>query len=634
MKHLISIEIQNSTFFDSPLKITFSENLNCIMGSRGTGKSTLIHFIKSCLDKEAEESRITYNVLKNNLGGGLVTLTLQDEEGKKYKIEKSLEEDPQPYTLPKNTFVDLRKIANIVECDIYEAQAIEEIGKNSKDRLELIDKMIPSEKVELENEISGIQLLLDENTQLIKSENSRLKKQVNELKTHETAEEELAKLLEEKPDDINKKEQAEFENADKNEKSRTGEKRYVKIIEKKLGELQSFFEETLEDISAFKTTNSKTDHFLNKDLINKISTESLAVFGEVTTALKELLKKMEKSSSKIDFASSQLSEKHSVQQNEFAKLKQKFDKHKEFYNKWNALSKKVDEKKNIEKDIDGLKGRRNKVLSKREQLVTQLNVKKKELFDLRISKILELNTSFAGAIKITLGFGGITDEYEQLLRNALRGSNMRYNTLIPALVQNFTPNKFAAIVHSKDHDTLKKIAGIDKERAAAIFTALFETDDIYEIEKLYCPDLPEFLLKVDARNDKGAKSRDNYRKSEDLSTGQRCTTVLPIVFAVSNNPLIIDQPEDNLDNKYISDSIHKIIRSQKESRQLIFITHNPNIPVLSESEKNLFLNYSDKKSVIEKQGDIEAVKDHILNLLEGGKEAFEKREILYGLKRN
>jgi energy-coupling factor transporter ATP-binding protein EcfA2 len=114
-----------------------------------------------------------------------------------------------------------------------------------------------------------------------------------------------------------------------------------------------------------------------------------------------------------------------------------------------------------------------------------------------------------------------------------------------------------------------------------------------------------------------------------LSTGQRCTTVLPIVFAISNNPLIIDQPEDNLDNKYISDTIHKIIKQQKQDRQLIFITHNANIPVLSESEENIFLRYNDKKSSITDQGTVENVKESILNLLEGGEEAFKERMKLY-----
>jgi DNA repair exonuclease SbcCD ATPase subunit len=571
--------------------------------------------------------------LKNNLGGGVITLTLQDEDGKKYKIDKSLEDDPQSYTLPKEDFIDLNKIAHLVECDIYEAQAIEEIGKNSYDRLALIDKMITVQKLDFENEITSLQLQLDENAQSMKSHNSKLNKLNNTFKSYENAEEELAQVLKDKPEDINKKEQAEFENADKNEKIRTTEKRFIKGIEKKLEEIQVAFEESIEDIGIFRESHQKTDHFLNKDLLSKISTELTTLFLAIEVSLTECLKKLEKASDKISSTTSQLNEKHSQQQNAFTKLKQKFEKHKSFYNKWNALSKKIEEKSATEKEIQILKLKISKTIKLRSQLVAQLNSKKKELFDLRIKMITQLNQSFNGSIKITLKLGGIVEEYEQALRNALKGSNMRYNIIIPALVQNFSPDKFASIVHHKDFDTLKKIGGIDKERSLAIFTALFQTDEIYAIEKMYCPDLPEFYLKIDAKSDKSAKSKDNYRKSDELSTGQRCTTVLPIVFAVSTNPLLIDQPEDNLDNKYISESIHEIIRKQKQERQLIFITHNPNIPVLSDSEKNIFLDYSSKKSRIEKEGSVDAVKNNILNLLEGGREAFEKREVLYGLKR-
>ena len=136
----------------------------------------------------------------------------------------------------------------------------------------------------------------------------------------------------------------------------------------------------------------------------------------------------------------------------------------------------------------------------------------------------------------------------------------------------------------------------------------------------------DFKLKIE-----GDVLRENYRNSDELSMGQRCTTVLPIIFAVSDNPLIIDQPEDNLDNKYISEKIHNIIKSQKENRQLIFITHNPNIPVLSDSEYNLFLNYENKKSKILKEGDVENVKDEILKILEGGEIAFKIRKEKYDL---
>ncbi|MCK6598416.1 MAG: ATPase, partial [Bdellovibrionaceae bacterium] len=104
----------------------------------------------------------------------------------------------------------------------------------------------------------------------------------------------------------------------------------------------------------------------------------------------------------------------------------------------------------------------------------------------------------------------------------------------------------------------------------------------------------------------------------------------PIIFAASSNPLVIDQPEDNLDNKYIADSIHKIIKAKKDTRQMIFVTHNPNIPVLSGAEYNLFLDYKGKKSKVDAFGTIDAVKQNILTLLEGGEIAFKLRKDIYG----
>ncbi|MFB5652887.1 hypothetical protein ACE5IS_19800, partial [Leptospira wolffii] len=145
-----------------------------------------------------------------------------------------------------------------------------------------------------------------------------------------------------------------------------------------------------------------------------------------------------------------------------------------------------------------------------------------------------------------------------------------------------------------------------------------------------CKDLPEFKLRV---SDDSAGLVESYKNSDELSMGQRCTTVLPIIFAVSNNPLIIDQPEDNLDNKYITQRIHQIVNDQKKKRQLIFITHNPNIPVLSDSNQNIFLAYENRKADIDRTGSIFEVKEEIVGLLEGGEEAFKERIKIYGFEK-
>ncbi len=221
----------------------------------------------------------------------------------------------------------------------------------------------------------------------------------------------------------------------------------------------------------------------------------------------------------------------------------------------------------------------------------------------------------------------MTEEYENKLREGLKGSGLRYNELIPRIIQNFSSDKFAQIVHNKDYKTLKNITGIDEVRSNDVINALYETNSIYEIETLYCHDLPDFFLRV--QKDESLKQK-NYKKSDNLSTGQRCTTVLPIVFAVSTNPLIIDQPEDNLDNKYITGEIFDLLKDLKNNRQLIFITHNPNIPVLPDAEVNVFIRY-DEKACIDVNGDINKVKKHILELLEGGKQAFVERKKIYGI---
>lgn len=629
MKRIISIEVTRSSFYKDPLKIQFSEKLNCIMGGRGTGKSTLLYFLESCLESDAEEDKITYNVLKNNLGPGVITILVEDDDGKKYKIVKSIDEVSQAYTFPTEKVISFKTISNNIICDFYKSQSIEEIGKNASDRLDLIDKMLIEEKYILQNEIEDIQMKLEENAQLIRSENIRIKQSLQTLGQYENIDEELNKLQEEKPDDLDKKQQTEFEDADKREKIRTSEKRYVKSEVDKLSEVEERLQEFLEENQTSQATKTKIDIFINREIITLIDQEYNTAIDKINELIQEASKLANKAADKIDGYNSKLEQKHLIQQNEFTKLKQKIEKNKLFYTKWNTLTKKDDEKKILLESKKKIEEKLLKFKKARTELVKKLTAKSRELFELRKEKIESINKQFKDSVKITLTYGGITTQFEDALRNALKGSNMRYNTIIPSIIDNFSPSRFAEIIHTKDQETLKKIIGIDKERSSALVYALSETEAIYEIEMMCCPDLPDFHLKVDEKGNFSAKSPANYKKSDELSTGQRCTTVLPIIFAVSDNPLIIDQPEDNLDNKYITDTIHKMIREQKEMRQLIFITHNPNIPVLATAEANFFLTYFEKKSKIDSKGSIYDVKRNILGLMEGGKEAFKKREELY-----
>lgn len=625
MRKLKSIEIKNSPFFEDT-KIEFKEKLNCVMGGRGTGKSTLLFLLKSAIFSSAEDDKSIYAILRSNLGNGEIAVEIEAEDGSAFRITKTFNDDPQPYKHPGGEFISIEKIFADIECDFYETGKIEEIGRSEKDRLVLLDKKIKSIILEIDGEIKQIQIELDANAQDIKSFNKRLERIDESLAQYENIEAEFEQQKQQQPAGLKDEEKQEFEEADTKEKYRKEEKRFFNKVIELFREVKNELESKKSELDdTYKACSEGKGQFINTEITQPAIKETEVVLNKLHKQFSEILSVISAHENLLDSQFSLLIDKHELQQAEFVKLKQKFDTYRDYINKYHLLSKRLNERDTLLKDKKELFVKRDKLKTQRISLVKRLNSLKQRIFKERLSSINELNKEFDGAIIINLTYSGITQPFEEKLKEALKGSGMRYNELIPKIIQKFTTDDFAGIIHNKDIERLKSITGIDQVRSDNIINALYETEAIYEIERMYCDDLPEFKLRIH----EGELSEENYRKTEELSMGQRCTTVLPIIFAVSKNPLIIDQPEDNLDNKYISNKIHEIIRKQKEERQLIFITHNPNIPVLSESENNVFLKY-DKKASVDASGNVEAVKEKIIELLEGGATAFKKRKETYG----
>ena len=128
------------------------------------------------------------------------------------------------------------------------------------------------------------------------------------------------------------------------------------------------------------------------------------------------------------------------------------------------------------------------------------------------------------------------------------------------------------------------------------------------------------------------KKNNRFNSIDDLSTGERCATLLNFVFCQADEPVIIDQPEDNIDYNYIKSTIN-ILKDQKVIRQFIIVSHNQNLPVLADADLILTMNnIDDKKIEIQNRGSLENEEIHnsILNL-EGGREAFKLRMKKYQL---
>lgn len=97
--------------------------------------------------------------------------------------------------------------------------------------------------------------------------------------------------------------------------------------------------------------------------------------------------------------------------------------------------------------------------------------------------------------------------------------------------------------------------------------------------------------------------------------------------------MIIDQPEDNLDSEFIYKTIVTNLRKIKERRQVIIVTHNPNIADLGDAELIIPLKSTSERAHIMSRGSIDSpeTRDKCCDILEGGKRAFNKRKKIYGL---
>ena len=125
-----------------------------------------------------------------------------------------------------------------------------------------------------------------------------------------------------------------------------------------------------------------------------------------------------------------------------------------------------------------------------------------------------------------------------------------------------------------------------------------------------------------------------FKPLDQLSTGQQCTAILHLLLLENDDPLIMDQPEDNLDNAFIAERIVTQLRGAKTERQFLFATHNANIPVFGDAEWiGIFSSDGSRAQMpAEAQGsiDVPAIRERVAEILEGGREAFSQRKEKYG----
>ncbi|MCC6816669.1 MAG: PHP domain-containing protein [Saprospiraceae bacterium] len=137
---------------------------------------------------------------------------------------------------------------------------------------------------------------------------------------------------------------------------------------------------------------------------------------------------------------------------------------------------------------------------------------------------------------------------------------------------------------------------------------------------------PEDLIQLEYKTDANA-----WKALSTASAGQKTAAILTLILAEGNKPLILDQPEDDLDNFLIYDLVVDQLRKSKESRQIITVTHNANIPVNGDSEVIIVMDSETKHLSPKLIGTIEDedIKKAVCSIMEGGTAAFNMRSKRY-----
>jgi ABC-type phosphate transport system ATPase subunit len=290
------------------------------------------------------------------------------------------------------------------------------------------------------------------------------------------------------------------------------------------------------------------------------------------------------------------------------------------------------QKTSVAKEIAGVEQRteeRKQCREQRTKLRAELKEVREKMTARRKAQLKGINANLAETIKdytifVKYDDAGITAEFESFIQEKMHGTYLQDN-LIENLCSRITPSELADLVLERNYKKIATTAKISIEWAEKIVDKLCYWHILFELQALAKQPKPIITVRTKSTPPKEIPVL-------QLSDGQRHTILLTIaMLAESNVPLVIDQPEDDLDNAFIFSSIVTTLRAIKEKRQVILVTHNANIAVLGDSELILPMYRENDYGKVKDRGsiDTDVTKRCVLDILEGGPAAFLRRKEMY-----
>ena len=577
--------------------ILFSAELNTLIGIRGSGKSSVLEVIRYIFDipvqadKEYKES-----LIKNIFGsGGKVIVSAVDKYGKRYTISRIYGERVHVLDERGN---DL----NITPLSLFDGVQYfgqKDLSVSANHENGLLEKLV-SGKID---QVVALDECVEELVVAIKHllNASKIPEQITDTTTKKTEIEHKMLIYKEKGVAEKLKKQTGY----------TTDKEKLDFVKTKLDVLVQTLQDFYEGNSNVSNILKDFDSDYNKDLINeaKLLLSSIdkqlgqmgQVVQEIENCCSNLTKVIKKLAERIEGLTDEFAEiKREIKDDMldvdgFVKMTAELERVKE---KLSQLNEAVMSKSKIEDMFSKAVRKRNDIL------LEKFNVYQREIERINQSQ---------SELKIEIDFKGDREEFKSQMKSDFRGtgiSDSKYGIMSEKFVD------YVALVEDwilSDGKQLRLILAPTEyskldEKLRDNFTDLVKQQVKNRVDIFY-----------------------HGKLLRQHSIGQRASALILFILTQNNNDIIfIDQPEDDLDNKVIYDEVIKAIVERKSNIQFIFATHNANIPVLGDAERILVTEFQDTKIDIS-QGNIDMDTTHkqIVDIMEGGKEAFDKRQLIY-----
>ncbi len=601
--YIRSIQFEGGTLAGKT--IYFSPELNTFIGIRGSGKSSILEVLRYVLDipvgEKASDEKYKQKLIDLTMGnGGKVIINAVDRNGLSYEIRRIWKENYstvyidnklQPGVSIRETVLhkpiyfgqkDLASTGDGFEKDLVE--------KLLGDKLDDIRRKIAEQKINVSDAVDRLTKIANVQDQIAEQNQIKLdtEHRLQFFKDH-GIEEKLQKRLD-FDSDLNKM------------------KKGVDLVKSFNEGITNLLAQHEDDLLNFQGYVSKHNDTLFRQFFD--------IYGTVIQFLHTTKAELQRTRS----IQNDLSEKHqeliTIRQglvDEFAEIERKLaDELKTSANTSVSSDEFLKLKQKLTHTVQLLSA-----LTKQSQQTVKLEAALKQELQLlndlwhqefmHIKTVLDEVSHTNSALLITAGYKEDKRSYLDFMKSLFKGSGLRDSTY-QGLIQQYPD--FMAIY--TDFDKAKSSFGTNPQILADLF-----------IQNL------KVLLTFQTPN----KFTISYRGKElqHHSLGQRASAlILFILSQQENDVIIIDQPEDDLDNQTIYEDVIKLVRQMKPKVQFIFATHNPNIPVLGDAEQIHACSFMDNTISVQSGGiDDQAQQKTIVEIMEGGKEAFNRRKEIY-----